>query len=94
MKFKLTPLNIVSAISLVMAGLLIFNKAEVTNGVDHQVNGLWLAVCFLAVVISFLSDQIFRKFIPSTRNLWVIECAFIIFTLVFVFILKLSVLSS
>ena len=78
-----------------MAGLLIFDrKPEITNGVDHQVNGLWIAVCFLAVVISFLSDQIFRKFIPSTMNLWVIECAFIIFTLVFVFILKLSVLSS
>lgn len=94
MKFKLTPLNIVTALSLVMAGLLIFGKSEITNGVDHQVNGLWIAVCFLAVVISFLSDQIFRKFIPSTLNLWVIECAFIIFTLVFVFILKLSVLSS
>lgn len=94
MKFKLTPLNIVTALSLVMAGLLIFGKSEITNGVDHQVNGLWIAVCFLAVVISFLSDQIFRKFIPSTLNLWVIECAFIVFTLVFVFILKLSVLSS
>jgi hypothetical protein len=94
LKFKLTPLNIVTALSLVMAGLLIFGKSEITNGVDHQVNGLWIAVCFLAVVISFLSDQIFRKFIPSTLNLWVIECAFIVFTLVFVFILKLSVLSS
>jgi len=94
LKFKLTPLNIVTALSLVMAGLLIYGKSEITNGVDHQVNGLWIAVCFLAVVISFLSDQIFRKFIPSTLNLWVIECAFIVFTLVFVFILKLSVLSS
>jgi hypothetical protein len=94
LKFKLTPLNIVTAMSLVMAGFLIFGKSDITNGVDHQVNGLWIAVCFLAVVISFLSDQIFRKFIPSTFNLWVIECAFIIFTLVFVFILKLSVLSS
>jgi len=94
LNFKLTPLNIVTALSLVMAGLLIFGKPEITNGIDHQVNGLWIAVCFLAVVISFLSDQIFRKFIPSTLNLWVIECAFIIFTLVFVFILKLSVLNS
>lgn len=94
MKFKLTPLNIVTAISLVMAALLIFGKSDITNGVDQHVNGLWIAVCMLAVVISFLSDQIFRKFIPSTLNLWVIECAFIIFTLVFVFILKLSVLNS
>lgn len=93
MKVKVTPLNFVTAISLVMAGLLIFNKAKVINGMEQQVNGLWMAVCFLSAFIAFLSDQIFRKFIPLTRNLWVIEGAFIVFTLVFLFILKLSILN-
>jgi hypothetical protein len=92
LKLKLTPLNIVTAICLVMAGLLIFNKAKVTGPVEQQVSGLWMAVCFLAAFIAFLSDQIFRKFIPLTRNLWVIEGAFIIFTLVFLFIIKLTIL--
>jgi hypothetical protein len=94
MKLKLTPLNIVTAICLVMAGLLIFNKPKVGTGVvEHNVNGLWMAISFLAAFISFLSDQIFRKFIPLIRNLWVIEGAFIVFTLVFIFILKLSILN-
>lgn len=93
MKIKLTPLNIVTAISLVMAGLLVFDKVKMTRGLEQQVNGVWMAVCFLTAFISIISDQIFRKFIPLTRNLRVIEGAFIVFTMVFLFILKLSFLN-
>jgi len=93
LKLKLTPLNIVTAICLVMAGLILFNKAKVTGTVEQQVSGLWLGICLLAAFIAFLTDQIFRKFIPLIRNLWVIEGAFIVFTLVFLFIMKLTILN-
>jgi hypothetical protein len=92
LKVKLTPLNIVTALSLVCAVLLVFSKSGFGSPVSQTFTGLWIGICLLAALISFLSDMIFRKFIPSLRNLWVIECAFVVFTLVFLFILKISIL--
>jgi hypothetical protein len=92
LKVKLTPLNIITALCLVAAMLLVFNQSEVVGPVNSAFKGLWIGISLLAALISFLSDMIFRKFIPLIRNLWVIECAFVVFTLVFVFILKISIL--
>lgn len=92
MKVKLTPLNIITAVCLVGCVLLIFDKSTAVGPVNRAFNGLWIGICLLGALISFLSDMIFRKFIPVLRNLWVIECAFVVFTLVFLFILKISIL--
>jgi amino acid transporter len=89
---KLTPLNIITALCLVAALLLVFNQSDVVSPVNQTFKGLWIGISLFGALISFLSDVIFRKFIPLLRNLWVIECAFVVFTLVFVFILKISIL--
>jgi hypothetical protein len=91
LKVKLTPLNIITAACLVGCVLLVFDKS-IVGPVNRAFNGLWIGICLLGAFISFLSDMIFRKFIPVLRNLWVIECAFVVFTLVFLFILKISIL--
>jgi hypothetical protein len=59
--------------------------------VQNQMNGLVTGLCFLAAIIAFISDLIFRKFIPLLRNLWVVECAFIVFTIALTVILKLTI---
>jgi len=87
-KIKLTPLNIITALSLTLGVVVLFQKQVMINPVEQSMKGLWIAICLLAAVISFLSDQIFRKFIPLLRNIWVIECAFIVFTIVLVFLFK------
>jgi hypothetical protein len=92
LKAKLTPLNIITAVCLVGCVMLIFDKSPGVGPVNRAFNGLWIGICLLGAFISFLSDMIFRKFIPVLRNLWVIECAFVVFTLVFLFILKISIL--
>ncbi|WP_353903571.1 hypothetical protein [Pedobacter sp.] len=87
---KLTPLNIVTSACLVLALVMLFSPARhipVQKGVDVMLT----ALCFLAAIIAFISDLIFRKFIPLLRNLWVVECAFIVFTLVLMVILKITV---
>lgn len=85
-------MNLVTALCLVCAVLLVFSKSSMTNPVNQSFNGLWIGICLLGAFISFLSDMIFRKFIPTLGNLWIIECAFLVFTLVFLFILKVSIL--
>lgn len=92
MKVKLTPLNIITALCLVGCVMLLFDNSADVGPVNRAFNGLWIGICLLGAFISFLSDMIFRKFIPVLRNLWVIECAFVVFTLVFLFILKISIL--
>lgn len=87
-KIRLTPLNIITALSLTLGVVVLFQKQAMISPVEQSMKGLWMAICLLAAVISFLSDQIFRKFIPLLRNIWVIECAFIVFTIVLVFLFK------
>lgn len=84
---KLTPLNIVSAICLV-AGAMILTKPAAANPVQVNMNGLWAGLCMLTAIIAFISDLIFRKFIPLLRKLWVVEGMLILMTVVLMLILK------
>ncbi|SEB16597.1 hypothetical protein [Pedobacter hartonius] len=87
---KLTPLNIVTSGCLVLALLMLFSPSQALS-LQKGLNGLLTGLCFLAAIIAFISDLIFRKFIPLLRNLWVVECAFIVFTVVLMVILKITV---
>ncbi|WP_142530875.1 hypothetical protein [Pedobacter westerhofensis] len=87
---KLTPLNIVTSACLVLALVMLFSPAQHAP-LQNGVNGLLTGLCFLAAIIAFISDLIFRKFIPLLRNLWVVECAFIVFTLVLMVVLRITV---
>ena len=89
MKIKLTPLNIVSAICLVVAGLLLFSQKD--QQVGHPQFTLLLAgVNGLAAIIFFISDLIFRRFIPSLKKLWIVEGALVVFIVVLVLIITSS----
>lgn len=85
---KLTPLNIITSASLVIGGYLLISGPEKLP-VQQGMNSLVAGLCFMAAIIAFISDLIFRKFIPLLRNLWVVECAFIVFTAVLTVALKL-----
>lgn len=87
---KLTPLNIITSVCLVLAVMLLFSPSP-QFPVQKGMNGLIVGLCFLAAIIAFISDLIFRKFIPLLRNLWLVECAFIVFTLVLMVVLKMTV---
>ena len=89
LKVKLTPLNIVSALCLVIAGLLLFSRKEQQVGHPHFTM-LLAGVNGLAAVTFFISDLIFRRFIPSLKKLWVVEGVLVVFILVLVLIITSS----
>jgi hypothetical protein len=70
---------------------LILNKNWILTPKSAGFKGLFIAFGLLVFFVSFLSDQIFRKFIPSLARLWIIQCMVVILTAVFVLVLKLSV---
>ncbi|WP_367868719.1 hypothetical protein [Pedobacter sp. WC2423] len=86
---KLTPLNIVSSGCIVFA-LLLFFSPDKQLPVQKGMNGLLTGLCILTAIIAFISDLIFRKFIPLLGKLWIVECALIIFTVVLMVILRVS----
>jgi hypothetical protein len=91
LKVKLTPLNIVSAIFLVIAVLMMLEKSPAPSEKTIDLSRILMWFSFLIVLVSFISDQIFRKFIPELKKIWAIECAFIVFTIILVFIIKVSI---
>lgn len=92
MKVKLTPLNIVSAICLVVAVLLLVNKKNEGYTQQHvDVTGILVGFSFLAAIVAFVSDQIFRRFILSLKKLWVVEGVLVVFIIILIFIIKTSI---
>lgn len=91
MKVKLTPLNIVSAICLVIAIMLLINKKEEGNPKYVDITGILIGFSFLTAIVAFISDQIFRRFILNLKKLWVVEGVLVIFIIILIFIIKASI---
>ena len=91
MKVKLTPLNIVSAICLVIAIMLLINRKDEGNPKYVDITGILIGFSFLTAVVAFISDQIFRRFILNLKKLWVVEGVLIIFIIILIFIIKASI---
>jgi len=76
MKLRLTPLNIISAIFL-------FSIAEMLVSANGQgFIGLSMTSLVIMLVMSLLSDQVFRRLIPEQKRIWLFELVFLIFVLV------------
>jgi quinol-cytochrome oxidoreductase complex cytochrome b subunit len=73
---RLTPLNIVTSVVLVWIAYLLLNQDE----------GGWRLLgtipLFALVLISFVSDLLFRRFLKDIKRIWIIEVVFIIFVAV------------
>lgn len=92
MKIKLTPLNIVSAIGLVTAIVLLTGKNETHKTGYIDMTGWAITFGFLIFIVAFVSDLIFRKFIPELKKLWIVEGMLILLTFLLMYILKVSLL--
>lgn len=86
-RLKLTPLNLVTAAILVAGCYFAFNKQ--VNLPVRGLHVLYFGLCMLAVFVSFVSDLIFRRSLTSLRKVWIVEGAFIVFTIVLILIIKI-----
>jgi len=88
LKVKLTPLNIVSAFCLVAGILMLWGGRKPVRPQVADMSGMLAGFGFLSAVIFFISDLIFRKFVPDLGKLWLIEGVLVIFMVILLFILK------
>jgi len=85
MKLRLTPLNIITALSLAFLIASFFEKKAVGH-VD--VSALYKLLLGALVLVSFISDMIFRFTIKNLKRIWLVEMVFIALTVILFLILQ------
>lgn len=86
MKFRITPLNIVGAIAAAF-GLYYFLTLESTYP-NMNPKGFLIWILAALVVVTFITDLIFRFTLKSLKRIWIVESTFIIITVILMVILQ------
>jgi len=71
--------------------LLLFNRRQGGQTTPVGLVDLMAGLSVIAAIVSFISDQIFRKFIPNVKKLWVVEGVLVIFIIILILIIKTSI---
>jgi quinol-cytochrome oxidoreductase complex cytochrome b subunit len=82
MNVRLTPLNIVSSVLIVSIAYLLFFPDE--NGWRYM--GVIPLVVML--VVSFISDILFRRLLVNLKRIWLFELLFLIFVVILILLIK------
>lgn len=87
MKLRVTPLNIVGAIGL---GLVVVSLLSEKSTAPRQINfsGFYLLILGCLVVVTFITDLIFRFTLKNIKRIWMIELLFIIIAAILMLILQ------
>lgn len=86
MKLRLTPLNILSSVLLVsLAYLLLFPD----NNGWRYLGSVPLVVLLL---ISLISDLLFRRLIVDLKRIWLFELLFLIFVVVLMVLIRTTII--
>ena len=87
MKLRLTPLNIFTSLLLVST---IFLPPSPDGSLLRKIG---VIPFFILVILSFITDQVFRRYIPELKRIWLIELLFLIFVAVLMILIKLYIFS-
>ncbi len=79
---RLTPLNILSGILLAAIGYLL----SFADGTGWRQLGTVPLICLLG--LSLISDLLFRFTLNNLKRIWIVECLFLIFVLLILFIIR------
>jgi hypothetical protein len=82
MNLRLTPLNIISSISLVSIAWMLFFPGEKDW---RQLGVIPLAGMF---ILSFVSDLVFRRLIQNLKRIWLFELLFLIFVVILIMLIR------
>ncbi|WP_426328302.1 hypothetical protein [Pedobacter sp. R-06] len=87
MKIRITPLNIVSAIGL---GLVAVNLVSEKSTAPRQVDmsGFYLLILGCLILVTFITDMIFRFTLKDIKRIWVVELIFIFIAAILMLILQ------
>jgi cytosine/uracil/thiamine/allantoin permease len=86
MKLRITPLNIVGAAALSMVIVSLFSEK---NTMPRQIDtsGFYLFILGCLIVVTFITDLIFRFTLKNLKRIWIIESLFIFLAAILMLIL-------
>ncbi len=87
MNLRLTPLNIVVALLIVSA--IYLPTIPVVKGMPE----LGRIPLFIMIILCLITDQVFRKYIPKLKRIWLIEFLFLIFVAILIVLIKLYIIN-
>ncbi|WP_231490025.1 hypothetical protein [Pedobacter sp. Leaf170] len=87
MKLRITPLNIISAISF---GLVLINILGSKNNAPRQIDmsGFYLLILGCLILVTFITDLVFRFTLKDLKKIWIVESIFIVITVILMVILQ------
>ncbi|KLT67507.1 hypothetical protein [Pedobacter sp. BMA] len=86
MKFRVTPLNIVSSIAFAFLMVSLFQTRSGNQPFD--MSGFYKLILGCLVLVTFITDLIFRFTLKSLKRIWIIESVFILITVILMVILQ------
>ena len=86
MKLRITPLNIIAALSLALLVVSFFQTNP--SGQHFDVRGFYKFILGALIVVSFITDLIFRFIIKDLKRIWFVEMFFISFTVILFLMLQ------
>lgn len=86
MKFRLTPLNILTALGFALFVSSFFQSSPAEQ--PFNLTGFYKFLLGSLVVVSFVSDLIFRFTLKQLKRIWIVETLFIVVTVVLILILQ------
>ncbi|MFF5379934.1 hypothetical protein [Pedobacter suwonensis] len=86
-KLRVTPLNIVGAIGL---GLMVTGLFSEKSMAPRQINfsGFYLLILGCLVLVTFVTDLIFRFTLKDIKRIWMVELLFIVIAAILMLILQ------
>jgi hypothetical protein len=87
MNLRLTPLNIVVALLIVSA--IYLPTIPVLKGMPE----LGRIPLFIMIILCLITDQVFRRYIPKLKCIWLIEFLFLIFVAILIALINLFILN-
>lgn len=87
MKLRITPLNIVGAIAL---GFVVINLfTEKNNAPRHiDMSGFYLLILGCLILVTFITDLIFRFTLKDLKRIWIVESIFVVITVILMVIIQ------
>lgn len=87
MSFRLTPLNIVTALGITFLAVSFFQPK--TTGIGQVQMGTFYQLIFAAlIVVTIITDLIFRFTLKDLKRIWLVEMVFVVLTIVLFLILQ------
>ncbi|MCX2575486.1 hypothetical protein OQ268_13155 [Pedobacter sandarakinus] len=87
MTLRITPLNIIGAASL---GLVSYHLLTKQNLAPKQIDmsGFYLLILSCLILVTFITDLVFRYTLKDLKRIWLVECIFIVITAVLILIIQ------